>query len=41
MNAIITNILCAALATSSIALLTVAALTHPTSTHSGTQEFRR
>jgi hypothetical protein len=27
---IITNILCAALATSSIALLTVAALTHPT-----------
>ena len=38
---LITNILCAALATSSIALLTVAALTHPTSTHSGTQEFRR
>jgi hypothetical protein len=38
---IITNILCAALATSSIALLTVAALTHPTSTHSGTQEYIR
>ena len=41
MNAIITNILCAALATSSIAMITVAALTNPTSTHSGTQEFRR
>ena len=41
MNTIITNILCAVLATSSIAMLTVAALTHPTSTHSGTQEFRR
>ena len=38
---IITNILCAVLATSSIALLTVAALTNPTSTHSGTQEYRR
>ena len=40
MNNIITNILCAALATSSIAMLSIAALTHPTSTHSGTQ-FRR
>lgn len=38
---IITNILCAALATGSIAMTTVAALTHPTSTHSGTQEYRR
>ena len=38
---IITNILCAALATSSIAILTVAALTNPTSTHSGTQEYRK
>ena len=38
---IITNILCAALAASSIAMLTVAALTQPTSTHSGTQEYRR
>jgi hypothetical protein len=41
MNTIITNILCAALATSSIAMLTVAALTNPTSTHSGTQEYRK
>jgi hypothetical protein len=38
---LITNTLCCLLATSSIALLTVAALTHPTSTHSGTQEYRR
>lgn len=35
------NILCCLLATSSIAMLTVAALTNPTSTHSGTQEFIR
>ena len=41
MNTIITNILCAVLATSSIAMLSIAALTHPTSTHSGTQEYRR
>jgi hypothetical protein len=41
MNTIITNILCAALATGSIAMLTVAALTNPTSTHSGTQEYRK
>ena len=41
MNTIITNILCAALATSSIAMISIAALTNPTSTHSGTQEYRR
>ena len=36
MNTIITNILCAVLATSSIAMISIAALTNPTSTHSGT-----
>ena len=38
---IITNTLCCLLAASSIAMLTVAALTHPTSTHSGTQQYRK
>jgi len=38
---IITNILCCLLATSSIAMLSIAALTHPNPTHSGTQEYRR
>ena len=38
---LITNILCAALATSSITMISIAALTKPTSTHSDTQQYRR
>jgi hypothetical protein len=38
---IITNILCCLLATSSFAMISIAALTSTTSTHSGTQQYRK